>query len=72
MLTWAAAGDLAHAVQRQQGRYFPETQVLDWFVQTCLGLKHIHDRKILHRDLKTQNIFLTKARARRPLPCHRC
>ena len=48
-------------------------QVLDWFVQICLAMKHIHDRKILHRDLKvrhfaaaishvrtqTQNIFLT-------------
>jgi NIMA (never in mitosis gene a)-related kinase len=22
-------------------------------------MKHIHDRKILHRDLKPQNIFLT-------------
>jgi len=34
--------------------------VLEWFTQICLGLKHIHDRKILHRDLKGQNIFLTK------------
>jgi NIMA (never in mitosis gene a)-related kinase len=33
--------------------------VLEWFTQICLGLKHIHDRKILHRDLKGQNIFLT-------------
>lgn len=32
------------------------------FVQTTLALKHIHDRKILHRDLKTQNIFLTRSR----------
>jgi NIMA (never in mitosis gene a)-related kinase len=23
-------------------------------------MKHVHDRKIIHRDLKSQNIFLTK------------
>ena len=40
--------------------YFSENQVLDWFTQICLGIKHLHDRKILHRDLKTENIFLTK------------
>lgn len=33
---------------------------MDWLTQMCLGMKHIHDRKIIHRDIKTQNIFLTK------------
>lgn len=31
------------------------------FTQICLAIKHLHDRKILHRDLKSQNIFLTQA-----------
>ena len=26
----------------------------------CLSIKHIHDRKILHRDIKSHNFFLTK------------
>ena len=29
------------------GRLFPETLVLEWFVQICLAVKHIHDRKIM-------------------------
>ncbi len=37
-----------------------EDQVLNWFTQICLAIKHVHDRKILHRDLKSQNVFLTK------------
>lgn len=32
----------------------PILQILNWFVQICLALKHVHDRKILHRDIKTQ------------------
>ena len=34
--------------------------MLDYFVQLCLAMKHVHDRKVLHRDIKSQNIFLTQ------------
>lgn len=40
--------------------HFPETQILEWFTQLCFALKCIHGQNILHRDLKTQNIFLGK------------
>ena len=35
--------------------------MLDLFTQLCLAIKHVHDRKILHRDLKPGNIFLTSS-----------
>ena len=53
-------GDLKSRLNDQKGKFFEESQILDWFTQICLALKHIHDRKILHRDLKSQNIFLSK------------
>jgi len=28
-------------------------------LQIALAIKHIHSKKIMHRDLKTQNIFMT-------------
>lgn len=39
-------------------RLFPESKILHWFVQIALGLHYMHGQRVLHRDLKTQNIFL--------------
>lgn len=61
VMDYADGGDLYAKItkQKQLGTGFTEEQILDWFVQICLAIKHIHERHILHRDLKTQNIFLT-------------
>jgi len=60
-MDYADGGDLAQKISLRKGKgYFKEHQILDYFVQICLAMKHIHDRKVLHRDLKSQNIFLTK------------
>lgn len=39
--------------------YFPEKLILNWFLESLLALKYIHEKKILHRDIKCSNIFLT-------------
>ncbi|XP_041102659.1 serine/threonine-protein kinase Nek11-like [Polyodon spathula] len=43
---------------KEAGKTFPESQVLEWFIQLLLGVHYTHERRILHRDLKTKNIFL--------------
>jgi NIMA (never in mitosis gene a)-related kinase len=60
VMDFADGGDLAKLISDQKGRYFSESQIMDWFTQICLGIKHVHDRKILHRDIKSQNVFVTK------------
>ncbi|XP_062272120.1 interferon-induced very large GTPase 1-like [Scomber scombrus] len=60
VMDYCEGGDLSKKIKSQEGKLFPEQQILDWFVQICLALKHIHDKNILHRDIKPQNIFLTK------------
>jgi serine/threonine protein kinase len=57
----ADGGDLSTAIQsrRKDAKYWDEEEVMRIFVQICLALKHVHNANILHRDLKSQNIFLT-------------
>ena len=33
---------------------------MSWFVQILLALNQVHDRKIMHRDLKPQNLLIDK------------
>ena len=41
-------------------QYFEEKQIIDWFIEICEGIKFIHDKKILYKNLNPENIFLTK------------
>eukprot|EP00736_Rhodelphis_marinus_P011670 Rmarinus@m.30200 len=49
---------LQHLKTVFQGKPLPENLVWDYFFQIALGLHHIHSKRILHRDLKTMNVFL--------------
>ena len=58
---YADDGDLSEKIKSQKNQPFTETEILDYFTQICLALKHIHEKKIIHRDLKSGNIFLMKS-----------
>mmetsp|Transcript_19262 Transcript_19262/g.18398 ORF Transcript_19262/g.18398 Transcript_19262/m.18398 type:complete len:122 (+) Transcript_19262:465-830(+) len=39
---------------------FGENVIWRYFIQICLGVNYLHEKGILHRDLKSLNIFLCK------------
>ena len=60
VMAFCEGGDLSTVIEKRRMRSFPEHEVINWFLQISLALQYMHDEHILHRDLKTQNIFLTK------------
>ncbi|GMF46925.1 unnamed protein product [Phytophthora fragariaefolia] len=75
VMAYCDGGDLAGKIKEQQKireqlvgpendsadprGYFSISQVLDWFVQMAMAIKYLHGQRVLHRDLKTSNVFLT-------------
>ncbi|XP_041366554.1 serine/threonine-protein kinase Nek6-like [Gigantopelta aegis] len=45
---------------RNKQSHFEEKQIMQWFIQIVMAVQFIHSNKVLHRDLKTENVFLTK------------
>ncbi|XP_067866577.1 serine/threonine-protein kinase Nek8 isoform X2 [Heterodontus francisci] len=58
-MEYAPGGTLAEYIQKRNSLLDEET-ILHFFVQILLALHHVHNKLILHRDLKTQNILLDK------------
>ncbi|KAG8341439.1 Protein kinase domain [Trypanosoma vivax] len=63
VMEYADGGDLntriKEAKKRDPAAPFDPKLVMFWFLQICMALKYLHDNHILHRDLKSANIFLT-------------
>ena len=56
--TFCEGGDMYKKIFKENNIYFEENRIINWIVQLLLGLSYIHDKKIVHRDIKTKNIFI--------------
>ncbi|XP_038150278.1 serine/threonine-protein kinase Nek3 isoform X2 [Cyprinodon tularosa] len=59
VMEYCGGGDLLQRILQQKSSQFTVDNILKWFAQMCAGAQHIHDKRVLHRDLKSKNIFLT-------------
>eukprot|EP00435_Cladocopium_sp_Y103_P022888 s717_g5.t1 len=59
-----SAGDLLQQINRckHERAYLREADVWRYLDGMCQGLKALHDLRILHRDLKCANVFLSHSR----------
>lgn len=59
LMEYCPKGDLCTFLENRRS-YLSEKYIWKFFIQICLGLYHLHKSNIIHRDLKTLNVFLAK------------
>ncbi|OMJ94108.1 hypothetical protein SteCoe_2738 [Stentor coeruleus] len=61
VMEYADAGDLFQKIQfyQKKGTYMSERFIWGLIIQMARGIKALHELNIVHRDLKSANVFLT-------------
>jgi NIMA (never in mitosis gene a)-related kinase 1/4/5 len=61
-MEYADNGDLLQRINemRQTQRTMPEREIWMIFIQITKGLRTMHEKNVMHRDLKCANVFMNK------------
>jgi NIMA (never in mitosis gene a)-related kinase len=62
VMEYAEEGSLSDRINQHKGRGepIPNEKIIGWAAQLVIGIMLMHSKNILHRDIKSQNMFLTK------------
>ena len=60
-MEFAAGGDVLKKINdcQKSNKFIPENEIWKALLHMTRGLKTLHDMKIVHRDLKCANVFIT-------------
>ena len=61
IMEYCNGGDLTDKIRNayEDNSPFTENQLMEYFCQLLLAVKYIHDRDVIHRDIKSPNLFLS-------------
>lgn len=62
IIEYAEFGTLSDVIKSYATKkdHIPDDMIINWMTEILLGLYHIHEMGVLHRDIKSENLFLCK------------